>query len=252
MKNNTNISQLFIGTSGWSYKHWAGIFYPDSIKPAGYLEYYLTKFSCVELNSSFYHLPRKTTVTGWEKRTPDTFKFCPKLSRFITHQKRLANTGDALKRFFDVFELMKTRLGPVLIQLPPGLSFDKSLIESFLNILTKQYNDYRFALEVRQKTWITNEFFDLLSQHGVAFVIADSGRRFPYHEAVTTDFVYLRFHGHEKLYASDYSDEALTQYADRIISWLNQGKEVWVFFNNDFNGFAVKDAEKLRELIYSK
>jgi uncharacterized protein YecE (DUF72 family) len=120
--------KLHIGTSGWSYKHWSGIFYPIDLKPDKYLEFYTTKFACVELNSCFYHLPLKTTVSGWMNRTPETFRFSPKLSRYITHQMQLLNIEAAAKNFFDVFEGMKSRLGPVLIQLPPGLSYDKPLI----------------------------------------------------------------------------------------------------------------------------
>ena len=246
-----NSAKLNIGTSGWSYKHWSEIFYPESIKPDKYLEFYTSKFTCVELNSSFYHLPLKSTVSGWMNRTHDAFKFCPKLSRLITHQLRLVNADDAMKKYFDVFELMKNRLGPVLIQLPPGLSYDKSLVSNFFNLIKEKYNQYRFAIEVRNKSWIDNSFFDLLAQYGIAFVIAESGNRFPYYEAVTTGFVYLRFHGGEQLYASDYSDTDLRIYAGKIKNWLDENKEVWVFFNNDFHGFAVKNAGKLRELVYS-
>lgn len=113
----TKLPGLFIGTSGWSYKHWSGIFYPENIKPGQYLEHYLTKFDFVELNSSFYHLPKETTIAGWMQRTPDNFKFCPKLSRFITHQKRLLQIEEPLEKYFALFDKMKIRLGPVLIQL---------------------------------------------------------------------------------------------------------------------------------------
>jgi len=240
---------IHIGTSGWSYKHWSEIFYPKEIKPDKYLEYYITRFSCVELNSSFYNLPLKTTVSGWTNRTPDTFRFCLKLSRLITHQLQLVNVEDPLHNFFDVFYGMKDRLGPVLIQLPPGLSFDKQLIHSFFNLIKEQYGQYRFAVEVRDKSWINDVFFDMLSQHKTAFVIADSGNRYPYNEAVTTDFIYLRLHGREQLYASDYHENDLRYYAGKINKWFEEGKEVWVFFNNDYHGFAVKNAEMLEGII---
>ncbi len=246
-----NLSGLQVGTSGWSYAHWKGLFYPDHLKPAGYLEYYLTRFSCVELNSCFYHLPKETTVEGWMRRTPASFKFCPKLSRFITHQKRLADCGEALKRFFDVFERMRERLGPVLIQLPPGLSCDIPLLTDFLNQLEVYYKHYRFSIEIRHRSWITDEFFELLSRHGIAFVMADSNKRFPEHETVTTDTVYLRLHGPDSLYASDYDESSLHRYAERIIHWLRTDHEVWVFFNNDFHGYAVKNALQLNELVHS-
>ena len=243
------IEHLHIGTSGWSYKHWQDIFYPPDIKPARYLEFYVTRFSCVELNSSFYHLPKDAIITGWNQRTPDTFKFCPKLSRFITHRKRLVDIEEALMRFFDLFDAIKYKLGPVLIQLPPGLKFDKSLIHNFLNRLHEFYNDYRFAIEVRNSSWINDEFFNLLSINNMAFVIADSGNRFPYYETITTDFIYMRFHGPEKLYASEYSEDVLFEYAKKIVDWLKNDKEIWVFFNNDFYGYAVKNAERLETII---
>jgi uncharacterized protein YecE (DUF72 family) len=241
--------ELHIGTSGWSYKHWAEIFYPKDIKPDKYLEFYTTKFTCVELNSSFYHLPLKTTVYGWTNRTHDSFRFCPKLSRFITHQMQLVNIEEALQNFFDVFGDMKNRLGPVLIQLPPGLLYDKPLICNYFNLINEKYKQYRFAVEIRNKSWINDNFIDLLFQNGIAFVIADSGHRYPYYEVVTAGFVYLRLHGREQLYASDYQETELRSIAEKITCWLNEGKEVWVFFNNDYQGFAVKNAERLRKIF---
>ncbi|UCG28254.1 MAG: DUF72 domain-containing protein, partial [Bacteroidales bacterium] len=137
------------------------------------------------------------------------------------------------------------------IQLPPGLSYDKLLISDFFDVLSTQYHTYSFAIEVRHKSWITDHFFELLRQREIAFVIADSGIRFPYHEAVTAEVIYMRFHGHEKLYASDYSESDLRRYAEKISDWLSTDQEVWVFFNNDFHGFAVKNALKLNELVLS-
>lgn len=242
-------AELYIGTSGWSYKHWNEIFYPKDIKPEKYLEFYTTRFSCVELNSSFYNLPLKTTVTGWMNRTPDLFRFCPKMSRFITHQLQLVNIEEPIQKFFDLFAGLKNKLGPVLIQLPPGLPFDESLILIFFDLIKKNYGNFRFAVEIRNKSWINDNFLDILGRNGIAFVIADSGNRFPYYEAVTTGFVYLRFHGPAQLYASDYCETDLILYAEKILKWLDEDKAVWVFFNNDYHGFAVKNAERLREII---
>jgi uncharacterized protein YecE (DUF72 family) len=249
MSVETKSKGFHIGTSGWSYSHWAEIFYPKDLKPDKYLEYYITKFSCVELNSCFYHLPLKTTVDGWTKRTPETFRFCTKLNRIITHQMKLINIDEALKKYFDVFETMKDRLGPVLVQLPPGLPFDESLIIGFLDLLKDQFSLYRFAFEVRHDSWINDKFFDLLAQNGIAFVIADSGKRYPFHDTVTADFVYLRFHGREHLYASDYSEADLNLFAEKITGWLYEDKEVWAFFNNDFHGYAINNAIRLGEMV---
>jgi len=240
---------VHIGTSGWSYKHWSGIFYPENVKPERYLEFYSSKFSCVELNSSFYHLPLSSTVTGWVRRTPDSFIFCPKFSRYVTHELKLSNSEEPVKKFFDVFRKLKPKIGPVLIQLPPGLSYDEPLFSGFLCMLTEQYTDYRFAVEVRNRSWINDNFFSLLNKHDIAFVIADSGNRYPYYEAVTASFVFIRFHGREHLYASDYGDDVLFQYAEKIQQWLNEEKEIWIFFNNDFHGYAVKNAERLKDIL---
>ena len=243
---------IHIGTSGWSYKHWAGIFYPPDVKPAKFLEYYVSQFGCVELNSSFYHLPQTKTVSGWITRTPPDFLFCPKLSRHITHQQRLAKCEDSVKKFFDLFEAMKPRLGPVLIQLPPGLRFDKPLVTDFLDILNHEYREFRFAIEPRHQSWMTDEFTDLLADHNISFVMADAGKRYPHYEAMTADIIYLRFHGREKLYASDYDGRMLRPYAVKIETWLEEGKEVWVFFNNDYGGFAVENAKKLEGMIKAR
>ncbi|BEH00267.1 DUF72 domain-containing protein [Bacteroides sedimenti] len=251
MEVNLNPGKLFIGTSGWSYKHWTGVFYPEEISPDKYLEYYLTKFDSVELNSSFYHLPFKSTVDGWVRRTPERFRFCIKLSRFITHQKHLLNIEEAMANYFAVFRRMKSRLGPVLVQLPPGLYYDKDLICYFLDLLNEKYSGYRFAIEVRHQSWVRDEFFDLLSRNSVAFVIADSGGQFPYADAMTTDYVYIRFHGRELIYASDYDEADLEYYAKKIRGWQSEGKDVWAFFNNDYSGYAPKNASKLLEIIQS-
>ena len=182
-------------------------------------------------------------------RTPDSFRFCLKLSRYITHQMQLADVEEPLEKFFDVFESLKEKLGPVLVQLPPGLNYNESLVYKFLELIKAKHGQYRFAFEIRNRTWINDSFFDLLANNSASFVIADSGNRYPYYETVTTDFVYLRLHGREQLYASDYNEADLNSYAEKIISWLSENKAVWVFFNNDFHGYAVKNAARLREII---
>lgn len=244
--------KLHIGTSGWSYKHWHGIFYPDDLSPLKYLEHYFSRFDCVELNSSFYHLPRKSTVEGWLNRTPSNFIFCPKLSRYITHHLRLQNTDEALARFFDIFESLKAKTGPVLVQLPPNLPYEKERTDAFLKLLSDKYGDYRFAIEIRHKSWINDEFFTVLEKAGIAFTIAESGNRYPYYEKLTADFVYLRFHGSGQLYSSNYSDPELDYFSSMIKGWLHDNKEVWVFFNNDAHGYAISNSMRLKEITDSK
>jgi uncharacterized protein YecE (DUF72 family) len=243
------ITGLNIGTSGWSYQHWKSIFYPETIKPSKYLEYYITQFDCVELNSSFYHLPKEKTIDGWINRTPSYFRFCPKISRFITHRKRLFEADEPLENFFRVFSSMKDKMGPVLVQLPPGLKYDEPRIVYFLEVLKQKYSGFRFAFEIRDKSWIRDKFFALLTSYQMAFVIADSGNRYPYSETVTSDLVYLRLHGNEQLYATDYKMEELRGIAIKTKNWLNQNKQVWIFFNNDYHGYAVKNAKELIDII---
>jgi uncharacterized protein YecE (DUF72 family) len=243
--------KLRIGTSGWSYRHWLGVFYPEDLKPAKFLEFYTQHFDCVELNASFYRLPNEKTVESWVKRTPPEFRFCLKLSRLITHQKHLVAVEDPLETFFDRFRPLEEaqKLGPLLVQLPPSLRFDAAVVEDFFALLSRRHSEHRFALEVRHGSWFADEALEMLERHRIAFVIAHSGGRFPYHEAVTTDFVYLRFHGPGELYASNYPDEMLREYAEKIANWQREGLDVWVFFNNDVGGYAVENAVRLRGLI---
>jgi uncharacterized protein YecE (DUF72 family) len=245
------MSELHVGTSGWSYRHWLGVFYPEGLKPAKFLEFYAEHFDCVELNASFYRLPNEATVQNWAKRTPENFKFCLKLSRLITHQRRLAGVEEPLATFFGRFRpLEETRkLGPVLVQLPPSLRFDPELAKRFFALLNARYSNCRFALEARHTSWFIDEALELLKRHRIAHVIAHSGGRFPSCEAVTTDFVYMRFHGPGELYASNYPDEMLAEFAKEIAGWLQEGLDVWAFFNNDVGGYAVRNALRLRELV---
>jgi len=143
-------------------------------------------------------------------------------------------------------------MGPVLIQLPPGLPYDQSRTETFFNILTKKFSTFRYAVEIRHKSWIHDDFFGQLQKFNIAFTIADSGNRYPYYEKVTTDFAYLRFHGNGQLYASDYSDPELDFYSSKIAGLITGNKDVWVFFNNDIHGYAINNAIRLKELTESK
>lgn len=243
------LERLRVGTSGWSYKHWSGLFYPEEVKPAKYLEYYITQFDCVELNASFYRLPNIKTVQGWARRTPASFRFCAKMSRFITHQKKLVDAAESIERLLAVFDSLRDRLGPFLVQLPPSLRFDFSIADPFLHLLASHRNIGDFALEARHDSWFTPESISLLRHYGIAGVMADSGGRFPGSEVVTNSIVYLRFHGPEGRYHFSYTTDALMTYARKIMGWLAEGRQVWAFFNNDFDGHAVRNAQQMKALI---
>jgi uncharacterized protein YecE (DUF72 family) len=242
------MSSLHVGTSGWSYKHWKHVFYPKEVKSAQWLEYYAEHFDCVELNSSFYHLPQTETVKGWRKRAPDHFKFCFKLSRYITQLKKLNDVQEPLENFFARMQPLQKCAGPVLVQLPPQLGFHSETVEHFFELL-KKFKAYRFALEARHASWLKSDAQQLVEKYRIAFVIAESGGRHPYQETLTTDFVYLRFHGVNSSYATEYDDAALKKYARLIQQWLRAQHEVWAFFNNDAHAFAVKNALTLREMV---
>jgi uncharacterized protein YecE (DUF72 family) len=241
--------KIYIGTSGWSYKDWKGAYYPEQLKSEEWLAYHAKNFNTTEINTSFYHLPKPETVQHWAEQTPKKFKFCPKISRYITHIKRLAQPEETLPRFFEVFDLIKDRLGPVLIQLHPNLKFDKERAEHFFKVLRKKYPDYSFAFELRHDSWLCTDCYKLLRKYEIAFVISQSGEGFPYAEEVTAKDIYVRFHGPEQLYASEYSKEMLQDYAKKFKKWQKEGHDIWAFFNNDWYAYAVKNARELMELV---
>ena len=238
-------NKLHIGTSGWSYKDWKEIFYPAGLKTTDWLAYYAQTFSITEINSSFYHLPRKQTVAAWVKKVPDHFLFCPKMSRFLTHLKKLSAPEEPLQRFFDVFEPMYKKMGPVLLQLPASVHFEKDKTEHLYGVLKEQYKPFKFSLEVRHNSWLSEESIVLMKRYNIGFVISQSGKGFPYLEIATAKHIYVRFHGPKELYASLYSKEDMDQYARLFKKWLNQNHSLWIFFNNDFFGYAIENAKQL-------
>lgn len=242
------IKNLHIGTSGWSY-NWKGIFYPENLKSSEYLNYYSKIFNATEVNSSFYHYTMQKTIDKWIDLTPKDFKFCVKLNREITHYKKLKDINENLNLFMSRFLFMKEKLGLVLIQLPASFKFDYPLIKDFYDLINLNYPNNKFAFEVRNTTWFTDESFNLMKKYNITFVISDSGNKFPYSETITSDTIYIRLHGNEKLYSSSYTDNELIKYSELIINILNNNKDVWVFFNNTMTGEAIKNALRLEEII---
>jgi len=239
---------VHIGTSGWSYKDWKGIFYPVNVAPAGFLGFYAEHFMATEINSSFYRLPQKKTVEKWMKSVPQDFYFCPKMSRYLTHLKKLHDFEEPLGRFFECFDVMHPKMGPVLFQLPASLAFAMPVVLPLYECLKRKYADYRFAVEARHNSWFTKEAVSLAEKYGIALVVAQSDR-FPYHEMITSKDIYIRLHGPGKLYGSSYSDESLKIYARKIHTWNRHGHNIWAFFNNDMNGHAVANARTLLGMI---
>lgn len=232
-----------IGTSGWNYKHWKGLFYPPDLSQRKWLEFYTGEFDTVELNASFYRLPKVTTFHSWYERTPQGFLWAVKANKFITHTRRLKDCEESLERFYDSIQGLKEKLGPILLQLPPSLAFDEVLFREFCTLLQDRH---RHVLEVRHASWITDKVFDIMNQFNVAFCISDTAGRYPYHEAVTTDFIYIRLHGSRKLYTSEYTTQELHTWAEKILQW---GKETFCYFDNDFEGYAVQNARELKKIL---
>jgi len=238
-----------IGTSGWSYKDWSEIFYPKNVRAKDWLSFYSKTFDCTEINSSFYRLPSKETVINWVRSVPKDFKFCPKMSRYLTHMKKLRQPEEPLERFFSIFEPMKRKLGPVLIQLPKMIRFDQKITEHFYKLLTEKYSSYTFAIEVRHESWMTESSYSLMAKYGVAFVISHSGDHFPYAEVVTSKNIYFRFHGPGSLYKTKYQSATMKRYSRLFKRWLDQGRDLWIFFNNDWFGYGIDNALTLKKFL---
>jgi len=238
------MGRVFVGTSGWNYPHWKRVFYPSDLSSRDWLPFYAQKFPVVEVNYSFYRLPKPSTYKRWSDQTPRNFIFSLKASRFITHVKRLRGAEEALVLFLENAKSLEEKKGPIFFQLPPSFRADPQRLENFLKLFPKEG---RFAFEFRHRSWFEEEIFALLRKHNVALIAADTPR-YPYAEVQTADFFYLRLHGHEVLYASKYSLSQLKRYARKIKDWKRKG-DVFVFFDNDFGGLAVRNARELGELI---
>jgi uncharacterized protein YecE (DUF72 family) len=239
------MSELRVGTSGWQYEHWKGRFYPKDLPTAKWLHHYAGYFDTVELNNPFYRQPERKTFEKWRRAVPDGFVYAVKLNRFITHIKRLAVERDSIDRSYGTMAGLGPKLAVVLVQLPPRMKFDEERADRFFSLVAPRWR--RHALEPRDASWFTEDALAYLRRRKVALVIGETPH-WPTHVAVTADFVYLRFHGPERRYGSDYSDEALREWAVRIRAWRGEGRDVFAYFNNDELGYAPKNALRLREL----
>ena len=238
--------RVHIGTSGWNYKHWKGLFYPKDLPQKKWLAYYIGHFDTVEVNNTFYQLPEYTTFDTWRETVPRGFKFALKASRFITHMKKLKEPKTSSEKFFDRSERLEDKLGPILFQLPPGWQLNRERLAEFIEALPREH---RYVFEFRNETWEAPGVYDLLRQHNIGFCIQDfRGKQSP--QEITADFTYVRMHGPgEMAYVGSYSAAALMKWARQIERWRKELKDVYVYFNNDIGGCAVKDAMKLRELL---
>ena len=272
------MAKAWIGISGYDYPRWRGVFYPDDVPKKRWLEFAARQFNSIELNGTFYSLKNPAVFQRWAGEVPRRdFVFAIKGSRFITHNLKLRNVETALGNFFASGILALGKLtGPFLWQLPASYKFDAARLETFIRLLPRtskaaeavanQHDErlrrgaltespvnvrYRHAFEVRHTSYFCEEFYAVLARHRCGFVIADSAGRWEMADVVTARFVYVRLHGSTKLYASRYSDEELDAWAVRIIQWLEEGRDVYVYFDNDAEVHAPRDALRLTQRLHS-
>jgi uncharacterized protein YecE (DUF72 family) len=241
--------ELRIGCSGWNYAHWRhGVFYPERCPPARWLRHYAQFFDTVELNNTFYRLPRTSAVARWVAETPPSFVFAVKVSRYVTHIKRLAETDLHLPLLLERIEplLRSPKLGPLLWQLPPTFRRDDERLAAALDAFPPAL---RHAVEFRHESWFAPDVTALLRERNVALVIADRPEiaSFQTHE-LTADFTFVRFHHGSRGIGGNYSDRELDEWAERIRSWRERG-DVFAYFNNDWEGFAPRNALRLQTLL---
>ncbi len=242
------VPNIRIGTSGWHYAHWQQRFYPDKLPKSSWLEYYSHIFDTVEINNTFYQLPKLQSVERWYQNTPQNFLFTVKANRYITHIKRLKDASEPLNRFFDAVGAFKEKCGPILYQLPPNFQLNLSRLESFLKILPP---DHLSVFEFRHKSWFSRDTLELLDQYNAVFCVHDMpDLETP--RTITGKAIYLRFHGPSERYAGSYSDKTLTDWSHWITDNLSRVKKVFVYFNNDTNAYAVNNAKTLSSLLNIK
>jgi uncharacterized protein YecE (DUF72 family) len=238
--------EVRVGCSGWNYAHWREVVYPKGLTQSRWLENYATLFDTVEVNNTFYRLPKREAVARWVEQTPDDFVFAVKASRYLTHIRRLRDMGPGADRFYDRIEplLRSPKMGPVLWQLPGNFRRDDDRLTSAL----EQLPPGRHCFEFRHASWFVPEVYELLRSRSVALVIGDHPERpFQSHE-LTADWTFVRFHHGRRGRRGNYSERELAKWAERIQRWRRR-VDVFAYFNNDWEGFAVKNGLRLKEFL---
>jgi uncharacterized protein YecE (DUF72 family) len=235
---------VHIGCSGWNYRDWRGVLYPEGLPQRRWLERYAEVFETVEINATFYRLPTEKAVRAWVDETPDDFAFAVKASRYMTHVYRLKEPkkgGTGL--FFDTLKPLQEagKLGPILWQLPENFKRDDARLSG---VLERAPRDHRHAFEFRHESWFAQGVYDILADHGAALVIADSPK-WPFQaRKLTTDWAYIRLHHGRRGHGGNYSNAELTTWRRRIAAWRSR-TEVFAYFNNDWQAYAVRNARRL-------
>jgi uncharacterized protein YecE (DUF72 family) len=243
--------KLWIGTSGYVYKDWRGIFYPEGLPQTSWFTYYSSCFSTVEINNSYYHLPSVETFKRWHDLSPPKFRFFVKGSRYLTQYKKLKDPREPLKLFFACVKPLKEKLAGVLWQFPPHFRLNADRLSFFLDEL-KRFPKTRHVFEFRHDSWFVPETSALLNKFGAAFCHADMPEFYKKMDVpVTAGFIYVRRHGPDlaQRYHHSYPEKAIKRDAQSVHRWLREGKEVYAYFNNDFKGAAIQDAMRLKSAV---
>jgi uncharacterized protein YecE (DUF72 family) len=236
--------QCRIGTSGWNYKHWRGRFYPADLPQSRWFEYYAAIFDTVEINNTFYQQCTPETFDRWRKQAADDFIYCVKCNRYLTHNLKLTNAEDPLKRFFTRVRRLRANLGPLLYQLPPRWKKNVARLQEFCRLLPKKFTH---VIEFREAEWLSDDVFEVLAEHKVCLCIHDLLPDHP--RLVTGPTAYVRFHGTTGKYQGRYGRTQLRPWARWIQKTADEGHDVYAFFNNDAEAFAIADAKLLRKLV---
>ncbi len=240
-----DLKNIYIGTSGYSYPHWQGDFYPPDLKSANYLSFYARHFNTVEINYSFYHIPSEKSIQKWKEQVPENFLFTLKANKQITHRSKLQRVEGLTKVMTWRMHLLKEKAGVLLFQLPPSLSIDLPRLEKFLQVLPSRV---RCAFEFRNSSWFVEETFVLLEEYQAGFCIV-SAPEFPILIRATAPFVYFRFHGQNQWIHYSYSEKELHFWAEKMRAFAEENREVFAYFNNDPEANAVRNALKLKEIL---
>ena len=241
--------RIRVGCSGWQYADWRDRFYPKGLPQRRWLEHYARTFDTVEVNATFYRLAKPDAVAQWLEPTPADFVFAVKGSQYLTHMKRLLDRDRGLERFYaSIAPLVESpKLGPVLWQLPPNFRRDDDRLDAWLSAL-RRFSGRRHAVEFRDASWFVPEVYGILHAHGAALAIGDDPRRVAVPHVVTAEWTFVRFHHGHRGRRGNYSDSELEEWAARVRDLATHG-EVYAYFNNDWEGFAVANARRLKQLL---
>lgn len=244
--------RAFIGTSGWNYKHWREIFYPKGVKTALWLNYFSARHETVEINTSFYRIPRAESVAAWPAQAPPGFTFAAKLWRGITHYKKLIDCRPYLENFFEVLNVLPPeRRAPLLIQLPPGQGLALEKLQRFWTDLEASGSaGWRIAVEFRHPSWLVDDVYRWLATKSAAVCVHDMWGRGATEHPNDAPFVYLRRHGSgEGRYSGEYTEQQIAGDAESVKRWLAEGRDVYAYYNNDIGGHALTNARQLRDAV---